>query len=85
MRSSRPSGRSGASTSTGRSGLGSVLGLSDEEAGAVLGVKPGVRVRVWRALGRLRRELGEEVKQLCRGAAYLYEISSSSEPSGSRK
>jgi DNA-directed RNA polymerase specialized sigma24 family protein len=41
-----------------------VLGLSDEEAGAVLGVKPGVRVRVWRALGRLRRELGEEVKQL---------------------
>jgi RNA polymerase sigma-70 factor (ECF subfamily) len=39
-----------------------VLELSDEEAGAVLGVKPGaVRVRVWRALGRLRRELEEEV------------------------
>lgn len=39
-----------------------VLELSDEEAGAALGIKPGaVRVRVWRALGRLRRELGEEV------------------------
>jgi RNA polymerase sigma-70 factor, ECF subfamily len=39
-----------------------VLELTDEEAGAALGVKPGaVRVRVWRALGRLRRELGEEV------------------------
>lgn len=39
-----------------------VLELTDEEAGAALGVKPGaVRVRVWRALDRLRRELGEEV------------------------
>jgi RNA polymerase sigma factor (sigma-70 family) len=39
-----------------------VLGLSDEEAAAALGVQPVVvRVRVWRALGRLRRELGEEV------------------------
>jgi RNA polymerase sigma-70 factor (ECF subfamily) len=39
-----------------------VLGLTDEEAGAALGIKPGaVRLRVWRALGKLRRELGEEV------------------------
>ena len=39
-----------------------VLELTDEEAGAALGIKPGaVRVRVWRALGKLRRELGEEV------------------------
>jgi RNA polymerase sigma factor (sigma-70 family) len=39
-----------------------VLELSDEEAAALLGVRPvAVRVRVWRALGKLRRELGEEV------------------------
>ena len=39
-----------------------ILELSDEEAAAVLGIKPvAVRVRVWRALGKLRRELGEEV------------------------
>jgi RNA polymerase sigma-70 factor (ECF subfamily) len=39
-----------------------VLELTDEEAGAALGIKPGaVRVRVWRALARLRRELEEEV------------------------
>jgi RNA polymerase sigma factor (sigma-70 family) len=39
-----------------------ILELTDEEAASVLGVKPvAVRVRVWRALGKLRRELGEEV------------------------
>ena len=39
-----------------------VLELTDEEAAAALGVRPvAVRVRVWRALARLRRELGEEV------------------------
>jgi RNA polymerase sigma-70 factor (ECF subfamily) len=39
-----------------------ILELSDEEAAAVLGIKPvAVRVRVWRALGKLRHELGEEV------------------------
>jgi RNA polymerase sigma-70 factor, ECF subfamily len=39
-----------------------ILELSDEEAASVLGVKAvAVRVRVWRALGKLRRELGEEV------------------------
>lgn len=39
-----------------------VLELTDEEAAAALGVKPvAVRVRVWRALAKLRRELGEEV------------------------
>ena len=39
-----------------------VLELNDDEAAAALGIKPGaVRVRVWRALGKLRRELEEEV------------------------
>ena len=39
-----------------------ILELSDQEAAALLGIKPvAVRVRVWRALGKLRRELGEEV------------------------
>lgn len=39
-----------------------VLELADEEAAAALGIRPvAVRVRVWRALAKLRRELGEEV------------------------